>query len=48
MIHKLDRERSSFERTLESVQARFDRRAVPIQIPIGAERASRGSSTSSR
>jgi elongation factor G len=37
VVTKLDRERSSFERTLESIQARFDRRAVPIQIPIGSE-----------
>ena len=38
VINKLDRERADFERTLESVQAIFGRAAVPIQIPIGAER----------
>ena len=38
MINKLDRERADFERALESVQANFGRAAVPIQIPIGAER----------
>jgi len=37
VITKLDRERSSFERTLSSIQDRFGRAAVPIQIPIGAE-----------
>jgi len=42
VINKLDRERASFERTMESIQARFDRRAVPVQIPIGAEAAFEG------
>jgi elongation factor G len=38
VINKLDRERADFERTLASVQQIFGRSAVPIQIPIGAER----------
>jgi elongation factor G len=38
VINKLDRERADFTRTLENVQAAFGRAAVPIQIPIGAER----------
>ncbi len=38
VINKLDRERADFNRALESVQAAFGRAAVPIQIPIGAER----------
>jgi elongation factor G len=38
VINKLDRERSDFQRALESVQENFGRAAVPIQIPIGAER----------
>src|SRR5678815_3285713 len=42
VINKLDRERASFERTMESIQARFDRRAVPVQIPIGVEQSFRG------
>ncbi len=42
VINKLDRERSSFERALESVQANFGRTAVPIQLPLGAERAFTG------
>ncbi len=41
-INKLDRERSSFERTLESVQSNFGRSAVPIHLPIGAERDFKG------
>jgi elongation factor G len=38
VINKLDRERASFERALESVQANFGRTAGPVQLPIGAER----------
>jgi elongation factor G len=37
VINKLDRDNASFERTMTSISERFDRRAVPIQIPIGAE-----------
>jgi len=37
VINKLDRENASFERTMQSILERFDRRTVPIQIPIGAE-----------
>jgi elongation factor G len=42
VINKLDRERSSFERALESVQQVFGRTAMPIHLPIGAERDFRG------
>jgi elongation factor G len=42
VINKLDRERSSFSRALESVQNVFGRAAVPVEIPIGAERDFRG------
>jgi elongation factor G len=42
VINKLDRERASFERTLESVQTAFGRSAVPIHLPIGAERDFKG------
>ncbi len=42
VINKLDRERSSFERALGSVQEAFGRTAIPIQIPIGAEREFKG------
>ncbi len=37
-INKLDRERSSFERALESIHEIFGRAAVPVQLPIGSER----------
>ena len=42
LINKLDRERSSFARALESVQSHFGRTAIPIQLPIGAERDFKG------
>ena len=42
IINKLDRERSSFERALESVQQVFGRSAVPIHLPIGSERDFKG------
>jgi elongation factor G len=42
VINKLDRERSSFERTLEAVQGAFGRTAVPIHLPIGAEKEFKG------
>ena len=38
IVNKLDRERADFQRSLDSVQETFGRAAVPIQIPIGAER----------
>jgi len=42
LINKLDRERSSFERALENVQSVFGRTAVPVHLPLGAERAFNG------
>ncbi len=42
VINKLDRERSSFDRVLGSVQSVFGRAAIPIQLPIGAERDFKG------
>ncbi|HYA18584.1 MAG TPA: elongation factor G [Bryobacteraceae bacterium] len=42
VINKLDRERSSFERTLESIHARFGRSSVPLQLPLGAEKDFKG------
>jgi elongation factor G len=41
-INKLDRERSDFQRALESVQENFGRAAVPLQIPLGSEREFKG------
>ncbi len=42
VINKLDRERADFRRALTSVQEFFGRTAVPIHIPIGAERDFKG------
>ncbi len=42
VINKLDRDRSSFERALESIHARFGRSAVPIQLPLGSDKDFRG------
>ena len=42
VINKLDRENSSFERTVASIQEFFGRQAVPVQIPIGSETSFRG------
>jgi elongation factor G len=42
VINKLDRDRSSFERTMESIHARFGRNAVPVQLPLGNEKDFRG------
>jgi elongation factor G len=42
VINKLDRDRASFERTMESIHARFGRNAVPIQLPLGDEKDFRG------
>jgi elongation factor G len=38
VINKLDRERADFGRALASVYEVFGRAAVPVQLPIGAER----------
>jgi elongation factor G len=37
-INKLDRERSEFQRSLESIHETFGRTAVPVQLPIGSEK----------
>jgi elongation factor G len=42
MINRLDRERSSFDRALASIQTFFGRTAIPIHLPIGGERDFKG------
>jgi elongation factor G len=42
IINKLDRERASFDRALESIYNAFGRAAVPVHLPIGSERDFRG------
>ncbi len=38
LVNKLDRERASFSRALESIHGRFGRNAIPVHLPIGSER----------
>lgn len=38
VVNKLDREHSSFERAVSSIQEAFGRGVIPIQIPIGREK----------
>lgn len=42
LVNKLDRERSSFERVVDSVHERFGRTAVPVQLPMGSEKTFTG------
>ena len=41
-LAKMDRERADFERALESVQKTFGRNALPVELPIGAEKGFHG------
>jgi elongation factor G len=41
-INKLDRERSSFERTLDELRDRLGAGVAPLELPIGAEEQFRG------
>jgi elongation factor G len=41
-VNKLDRERASFERTLEQLRDRFGAGVAPLELPIGEETAFRG------
>jgi elongation factor G len=42
VVNRLDRERSDFYRTLESLERRLKGRVVPLQIPVGEESGFRG------
>ncbi len=42
VLNRLDRERASLERALESLRAAFGRTVIPIQLPIGEEKAFEG------
>ena len=42
VLNRLDRERASLERSLESLRQRCHRAVIPIQLPIGDEKAFRG------
>ena len=41
-VNKLDRERASFERTLDDLRARFGSGIAPLELPIGNEHEFRG------
>ncbi len=41
-VNKMDRENSSFQRTLEQLRAKFGATFLPIQLPIGAQAAFKG------
>jgi elongation factor G len=41
-VNKLDRERSSFERTLDELKERFGAGVAPLELPIGSETEFRG------
>ena len=42
VLNRLDRERASLDRSLESLRGVFGRSVVPVQLPIGEERSFRG------
>ena len=42
VINQLDRDRASFERTLEALRGAYGRAVIPVQLPIGEERNFRG------
>src|SRR6476660_1712360 len=41
-VNKLDRERASFQRTLEQLRSKFGAGIAPLELPIGEEAAFRG------
>ncbi len=42
VLNRLDRERASMDRALESLRGVFGRTVIPIQLPIGEEKSFRG------
>jgi len=42
VLNRLDRERASLERTLQALREACNRTVIPIQLPIGEERAFKG------
>ncbi len=42
VLNRLDRDRASLERSLESLRSVFGRSVVPLQLPIGEDRGFRG------
>jgi elongation factor G len=42
VVNRMDRERASFDRVIEQLHKRFGRGVVPLQIPVGEEKAFKG------
>jgi elongation factor G len=42
VVNRMDRERASFERTMEALHRKYGRAVVPLQIPVGEEKSFRG------
>ena len=42
LLNRVDRERASLSRSLESLNAAFGRTVIPVQLPIGEEKSFRG------
>jgi elongation factor G len=42
VVNQLDRDRASFERTMEALRNTYGRAIIPVQLPIGEERNFRG------
>jgi elongation factor G len=42
VVNQMDRDRASFERSLEALRSAFGRSVVPIQLPLGEERNFKG------
>jgi len=42
VINRMDRERASFDRVVETLRKKYGRGIVPLQIPVGEERAFKG------
>ena len=42
VVNRMDRERASFDRTMETLRRKYGRAVVPLQIPVGEEKSFRG------
>jgi elongation factor G len=42
VVNRMDRERASFDRVVESLNKKFGRGIIPLQIPVGEEKGFRG------
>jgi len=42
VVNRMDRDRASFDRTMESLRRKYGRGIVPLQIPVGEEKSFRG------